>query len=107
LNIDTELREVAELVRGRASGSIEVAAARPGLVAMVGRPTADKASRGLKEGTKSIEVDELAVARQTIEELEVELTDVKTASAPAASLFRRGRAIPDPAPPRTNGEPWR
>jgi transposase len=28
---------------------------------------------GLKEGTKSIEVDELAVARRTIEELEAEL----------------------------------
>ena len=28
---------------------------------------------GLKEGTKSIEVDELAQARRTIEELEAEL----------------------------------
>ena len=64
-------------------------------------------SRGLKEGTKSIEVDQLAVARQTIEELEVELAAVKTASAPAALFFRRGRAIPDPALPRTNGEPSR
>jgi transposase len=36
---------------------------------------------GLKEGTKSIEVDELAVARQTIEELEAELAAVKAASA--------------------------
>ena len=44
-------------------------------------------SRGLKEGTKSIEVDQLAVARQTIEELEVELAAVKAASAPAALFF--------------------
>jgi transposase len=36
---------------------------------------------GLKEGTKSIEVDELAVARRTIEELEAELAAVKAASA--------------------------
>ena len=36
---------------------------------------------GLKEGTKSIEVDELAQARQTIEELEAELAAVKAASA--------------------------
>jgi transposase-like protein len=35
----------------------------------------------LKEGTKSIEVDELAVAHRTIEELEAELTAVKAASA--------------------------
>ena len=32
---------------------------------------------GLKEGTKSIEVDELAQARKTIEELEAELAAVK------------------------------
>ena len=37
---------------------------------------------GLKEGTKSIEVDELAQARRTIEELEAELAAVKAASAP-------------------------
>ena len=36
---------------------------------------------GLKEGTKSIEVDELAQARRTIEELEAELAAVKAASA--------------------------
>ncbi len=36
---------------------------------------------GLKEGTKSIEVDELARARRTIEELEAELAAVKAASA--------------------------
>jgi transposase-like protein len=36
---------------------------------------------GLLEGTKSIEVDELAVARRTIEELEAELAAVKAASA--------------------------
>jgi transposase len=36
---------------------------------------------GLKEGTKSTEVDELAQARQTIEELEAELAAVKAASA--------------------------
>jgi transposase-like protein len=36
---------------------------------------------GLLEGTKSIEVDELAQARQTIEELEAELAAVKAASA--------------------------
>src|SRR5580658_3053220 len=36
---------------------------------------------GLKEGTKSIEVDELAVARRTIDELEAELAAVKAASA--------------------------
>ncbi|HEV3164431.1 MAG TPA: transposase [Isosphaeraceae bacterium] len=36
---------------------------------------------GLKEGTKSIEVDELAQARKTIEELEAELAAVKAASA--------------------------
>ena len=37
---------------------------------------------GLKEGTKSIEVDELAQARKTIEELEAELAAVKAACAP-------------------------
>ena len=36
---------------------------------------------GLKEGTKSVEVDELAQARRTIEELEAELAAVKAASA--------------------------
>jgi len=36
---------------------------------------------GLKEGTKSIEVDELAQVRRTIEELEAELAAVKAASA--------------------------
>jgi transposase-like protein len=36
---------------------------------------------GLKPGTKSIEVDELAQARRTIEELEAELAAVKAASA--------------------------
>ena len=36
---------------------------------------------GLKEGTKSIEVDELAQARKTIQELEAELAAVKLASA--------------------------
>ena len=36
---------------------------------------------GLKEGTKSIEVDELAQAHRTIEELEAELAAVKAASA--------------------------
>jgi hypothetical protein len=41
-NIDPELREVAELVEGRGSGSIDVASARAGLVAMVGQPMADK-----------------------------------------------------------------
>jgi transposase len=35
----------------------------------------------LKEGTKSVEVDELAQARRTIEELEAELASVKAASA--------------------------
>jgi transposase-like protein len=35
----------------------------------------------LKPGTKSIEVDELAQARRTIEELEAELAAVKAASA--------------------------
>jgi transposase len=36
---------------------------------------------GLKPGTKSIEVDELAQARRTIEELEAELVAVKAAVA--------------------------
>lgn len=36
---------------------------------------------GLKERTKSIEVNELAQARRTIEELEAELAAVKAASA--------------------------
>jgi hypothetical protein len=36
---------------------------------------------GLKPGTKSVEVDELAQARHTIEELEAELEAVKAASA--------------------------
>ena len=36
---------------------------------------------GLKEGTKSIEVDELAQARQTIAELAAELAAVKAAIA--------------------------
>ena len=36
---------------------------------------------GLKEGTKSIEVDELAQVRRTIEELEADLAAVKAASA--------------------------
>src|ERR1700691_1744170 len=36
---------------------------------------------GLKEGTKSVEGDELAQAQQTIEELEAELAAVKAASA--------------------------
>ena len=36
---------------------------------------------GVKEGTKSIEVDELAQAPKTIEELEAELAAVKAASA--------------------------
>jgi transposase-like protein len=36
---------------------------------------------GLKPGTKSVEVDELAQARRTIEELEAELEAVKAASA--------------------------
>jgi len=36
---------------------------------------------GLKEGTKSIEVDELAQAQRTIEELEAELAAVKAATA--------------------------
>src|SRR5271156_1265586 len=36
---------------------------------------------GLKPGTKSVEVDELAQARRTIEELEAELAAVKAASA--------------------------
>jgi transposase len=36
---------------------------------------------GLKEGTKSIKVDELAMARRTIEELEAEIGAVKAASA--------------------------
>jgi transposase len=35
----------------------------------------------LRPGTKSVEVDELARARRTIEELEAELEAVKTASA--------------------------
>ena len=35
----------------------------------------------LKPGTKSVEVDELAQARRTIEELEAELAAVKAASA--------------------------
>jgi len=35
----------------------------------------------LKEGTKSIEIDELAQARLTIEELEAELAAVKAATA--------------------------
>jgi transposase len=36
---------------------------------------------GLRPGTKSVEVDELALARRTIEELEAELEAVKAASA--------------------------
>ncbi len=36
---------------------------------------------GLKPGTRSTEVDELAQARRTIEELEAELAAVKAASA--------------------------
>ena len=36
---------------------------------------------GLKEGVKSVEVDELAQALRTIEELEAELAAVKAASA--------------------------
>jgi transposase len=36
---------------------------------------------GLRPGTKSVEVDELAQARRTIEELEAELAAVKAASA--------------------------
>lgn len=36
---------------------------------------------GLKEGTKSVEVDDLAQAQRTIEELEAELAAVKAASA--------------------------
>jgi transposase-like protein len=36
---------------------------------------------GLKPGTKSVEVDELAQAHRTIEELEAELAAVKAASA--------------------------
>jgi transposase len=36
---------------------------------------------GLKPGTKSVEVDELAQARRTIAELEAELEAVKAASA--------------------------
>jgi len=36
---------------------------------------------GLKEGTESIEVDELAQARRTIEELEAELAGGKAAGA--------------------------
>lgn len=36
---------------------------------------------GLKEGTNGIEVDKLAQARRTIEELEAELAAVKAASA--------------------------
>jgi hypothetical protein len=40
----------------------------------------------LKEGGKSIEVDDLAQARQTIEELEAELAAVK----PASAQFKRG-----------------
>jgi transposase-like protein len=35
---------------------------------------------GLKAGTKSVEVDELAQARRTIEELEAELEAVKAAT---------------------------
>jgi acetyl esterase len=42
MNIDPELREVAELLKGRGSGPIDVASARAGLVAMVGQPTADE-----------------------------------------------------------------
>jgi hypothetical protein len=36
---------------------------------------------GLRPGTKSVEVDELAQARRTIEELEAELETVKAPSA--------------------------
>jgi transposase len=36
---------------------------------------------GLKPGTKSIEIDELAQARRTIEEFEAELAAVKASSA--------------------------
>ena len=36
---------------------------------------------GLKPGTKSVEIDELALARRTIEELEAELEAVKAAVA--------------------------
>jgi transposase len=36
---------------------------------------------GLRPGIKSVEVDELAMAQRTIEELEAELTAVKAASA--------------------------
>jgi hypothetical protein len=36
---------------------------------------------GLRPGTKSVEVDELAQARRTIEELEAELDAVRAASA--------------------------
>lgn len=42
MNIDPELREVAEQFKGRGSGPIDVASARAGLVAMVGHPTADE-----------------------------------------------------------------
>ena len=42
MNIDPELREVAELLKGRGSGPIDVASTRAGLVAMVGQPTADE-----------------------------------------------------------------
>jgi acetyl esterase len=42
MNIDPELREVAELVKGRGIGPIDVAGARAGLIAMVGQPVADE-----------------------------------------------------------------
>ena len=60
------------------SSPLDVASARAGLAAM---SDSREASRGLKEGTKSIEVDQLAVARQTIEEPEPELAAFKAANA--------------------------
>src|SRR5580704_1602756 len=54
---------------------------------------------GLKEGTKSIEVDELAQARKTIEELEAELAAVKAASA----LFNGEEPVSQKAVPGCRG----
>jgi transposase-like protein len=47
---------------------------------------------GLKPGTKSVEVDELAQARRTIEELEAELAAVKAPSAAADCLIAAAAA---------------
>jgi U3 small nucleolar RNA-associated protein 14 len=54
---------------------------------------------GLKEGTKSTEVDELAQAPRTVEELEVQLAAVKAASA----LFNGEEPVSPKAAPGCRG----